>query len=125
MYCLFVLYRCAAITALLTMHASWETQELPLEEFQAGAKAGQYALSEEQKQYIRRYVPREKAILLLSLWEICMDEKGSHSVWEFMDKIVTTASSAFNLGSSCSKASSIWVLDKKRERLLTTSMKQV
>lgn len=115
--------RCSAIVALLTMHSSWDTGQRPLLSFSDTA-SGNDCLSEDNYLFIRKYFLREKAIFLLKLWDISNSKDCSHTVWDFMDLLSTSAISVFDL----TKAGELpfqWTLDRKRERLVMNSIKQV
>lgn len=113
------------ISALLTMHATWNSAALPLISFE-NRITSLWELSDDCRAYIRKYIARDTAILLLNLWEICMNKDGNYSIWNFMDLIVSSASLKFTLVSSgSSKSSSLWTLDRKRERKTIAELIQV
>lgn len=109
---------------MLTLHTSWFSDSLIPMAFVE--ESGICTLSEENRLFIRKYITRDKAIMLLNLWEVCLNKNNTNTVWNFMDTIVTSASSIFGLVSNGgSKTSSLWVLEKKTERLMISEMKNV
>lgn len=70
--------------------------------------------------------------MLLRLWELCgADDDDKHhlqsTVWDFMDFLVSTVGPSLSLssGQASRASSSMWTLDKKRERLAQSSIRQV
>ena len=116
--------RCVYISVLLTMHASWGVSEKPLLNFTDNES--NYSLSDEHRTYIRKFIARDKALVLLKLWDICSNTDGLHTVWDFMDVIVSDAAPTFNLAATGgNKSTSQWTLDRKKDRVVTAEMKQV
>lgn len=106
------------------MHASWGVSEEPLLNFRDSG--GCFCLSDEHRRYIRKYIPRDKALVSLKLWDICLNSESARTVWDFMDVVVSDASPTFNLiAATGSKSTSQWTLDRKKDRIVTAEMKQV